>query len=222
MTLKGRLLLICAALILLILVVIVPLLPLLITRRWDWWEAWAYAAVSILAVVASRVLVARAAPDLIEERSHFMQQEDTQPWDRTLAPLAGLAGSLIPLVAGVDALFGHFPVFSPAAKIAALIAMVGGAEEGADHIPLDENAKALNPLIDINRVIRVAIEGLKVLPEQDCAAGRWRRKRPRETKGAFLLPRGVEKCSLNHTIINAPYNRMKKAFITSADHGKTR
>lgn len=57
-------------------------------------------------------------------------------------------------------------------KRAGGVMLMGGAEEGADHIPLDENAKALNPLIDINRAIRVAVEGLKVLIEQDRAAKR--------------------------------------------------
>lgn len=55
-------------------------------------------------------------------------------------------------------------------KRAGGVMLMGGADEGADHIPLDENAKALNPLIDINRAIAVAVEGLKVLIEQDRAA----------------------------------------------------
>lgn len=116
-----------AILLMLIFIVVVPFLPLLITRRWDWWGAWAFAAVAILGFAASRALAARAAPDLVGERSRFLQQQDTQPWDRVLAPLVGLGSGLIPLAAGVDALAGPFPVFSPAVKIAALLAMVGGS-----------------------------------------------------------------------------------------------
>ncbi|HZW03786.1 MAG TPA: uridine phosphorylase [Anaerolineaceae bacterium] len=57
-------------------------------------------------------------------------------------------------------------------KRAGGVMLMGGAEEGADHIPLDENARAINPLIDVNRAISVAVEGLKILIEQDRAAGR--------------------------------------------------
>lgn len=52
-------------------------------------------------------------------------------------------------------------------KRAGGVMLMGGADTGADHIPLDENAKALNELLDVNRAIRVAIEGLKILIQQD-------------------------------------------------------
>ena len=128
---QGRNIPVRAVILMLIFIVGIPLLPLLITRRWDWWEAWAFAAVSILGFAVSRLLAARAAPGLLGERTRFMQQEDTQPWDKVLAPLVGIGGGLIPLVAGVDALFGPFPVFSPAVKIAALIVILGGYALGA-------------------------------------------------------------------------------------------
>jgi hypothetical protein len=52
-------------------------------------------------------------------------------------------------------------------KRAGGVMLMGGADTGADHIPLDENAKALNELLDVNRAIRVAVEGIKILIEQD-------------------------------------------------------
>ena len=67
---------------LLFLVILVPFLPLLISRRWDWWEAWVYGFLSVLGFVVSRVLVARRHPDLIAERSRYMQHENTKSWDK--------------------------------------------------------------------------------------------------------------------------------------------
>src|SRR4030042_3227534 len=83
---------------LLFFIVLIPFLPLLISRQWDWWEAWVYAIISILGFVISRVLAARRHPDLIAERARTMQHEDTQPWDKRLAPLLGLGGGLAMVV----------------------------------------------------------------------------------------------------------------------------
>jgi len=90
----------------LLIVVVVPLLPLLISGRWGWWEAWVYFIVCVLGFVVSRILASRRSPDLLAERSRFMQHEDAKPWDRLLAPLVSIGGGLIPLVAGLDARFG--------------------------------------------------------------------------------------------------------------------
>jgi len=107
-------------------IVLIPFLPLLISRRWDWWEAWAYALISILGFAISRLLAARRHPDLIAERARFLQHEDAKPWDKILAPLVGLGGGLIPLVAGLDALFDWPPSFSPPLKILALAIFLAG------------------------------------------------------------------------------------------------
>ncbi len=112
-------------------VVLMPFLPLLISRHWDWWEAWVYAALCILGFVVSRALAARRHPDLIAERARFMQHEDAKPWDKWLAPLVGLGGNLVPLVVGLDALFGWSAPFSLAAKILALVIMLAGYALGA-------------------------------------------------------------------------------------------
>lgn len=111
---------------LLFFIVLIPFLPLLIARRWDWWEAWVYGILSVLSFVVSRILVARRHPDLITERSQYMQQENTQSWDKNLAPLMGLGGILVMVVAGLDALLDWSPNFSLPVKILALVLILGG------------------------------------------------------------------------------------------------
>jgi protein-S-isoprenylcysteine O-methyltransferase Ste14 len=111
---------------LLFFIVLIPFLPLLISRRWDWWEAWVYALLSILSFVVSRVLVARRHPDLIAERSQTMQQENTQSWDKHLAPLMGLGGILVLVIAGLDSLLDWSPDFSLPVKIFTLVIILGG------------------------------------------------------------------------------------------------
>jgi protein-S-isoprenylcysteine O-methyltransferase Ste14 len=111
---------------LLFLVVVIPFLPLLISWHWDWWEAWVYALIGILGFAVSRVLAARRHPDLLAERARFLQHENPASWDRLLAPLVGLGGGLIPLVAGLDALFDWSPTFSLPAKILSLVILLAG------------------------------------------------------------------------------------------------
>jgi protein-S-isoprenylcysteine O-methyltransferase Ste14 len=110
----------------LIFVVAVPFLPLLITWRWDWWEAWVYALIAILGFAISRALAAQRNPDLLAERSRFLQVEDAKTWDKTLAPLVGLGGGLIPLVAGLDVRFGWSPSVSLPVKIGSLVVILAG------------------------------------------------------------------------------------------------
>lgn len=107
-------------------IIVVPCLPLLISWRWAWWEAWAYAMICILGFVISRVLVAQHHPDLLAERARFMQQENAQSWDKFLAPLVGLGGGVIPLIAGLDVLLGwSFPFIWPL-KILSLVMILAG------------------------------------------------------------------------------------------------
>jgi protein-S-isoprenylcysteine O-methyltransferase Ste14 len=107
-------------------IVLIPLLPLFVSLRWSWWEAWVYGLLSILSFVVSRLLVARRHPDLIAERSRYMQHEDAQPWDKRLAPLMGLAGILILLTVGLDELLEWSPSFNMPVKIVALVLMLAG------------------------------------------------------------------------------------------------
>jgi protein-S-isoprenylcysteine O-methyltransferase Ste14 len=111
---------------LLFFILLIPFLPLLISWDWDWWEAWAYGILSVLGFVVSRLLAARRHPDLIAERSRFMQHENAQSWDKKLAPLMGLGGILVMVIAGLDALLDWSPNFSMPVKILALGLIVGG------------------------------------------------------------------------------------------------
>ncbi len=107
-------------------VVVFPLLPLLISGQWGWWQAWAYAILSVLTFIVSRVLAHRAHPDLIAERARFMDAKDTKPWDKVLAPLLAFGSVAIVAVAGVDRLFGWTPGFGIAAHMIALAFIVIG------------------------------------------------------------------------------------------------
>jgi protein-S-isoprenylcysteine O-methyltransferase Ste14 len=112
-------------------VVLIPMLPLLISGEWDWWEAWVYAVIYILGFVISRILAARRNPDLIAERARIMQHEDIKSWDKLLAPLLGIGGVLVLVVAGLDARFGWSPPFSLLAKLIALIILLAGYTLGS-------------------------------------------------------------------------------------------
>lgn len=107
-------------------VVVIPFVPLLISRRWDWWEAWIYAIISILAFAISRALAARRHLDLLAERARFMQHENAKSWDKLLAPLLGLGGGLVLLVAGLDMLYDWSPTFSLPVKILSLVIILAG------------------------------------------------------------------------------------------------
>jgi protein-S-isoprenylcysteine O-methyltransferase Ste14 len=116
----------CVIVQLLIFIVVIPFLPLFISWYWDWWEAWVYGIICILGFVISRVAAARRHPDLLAERARFLRHENATQWDKILAPLVGLGGGLIPLVAGLDALFHWSPSFHYVVKISALIIMLAG------------------------------------------------------------------------------------------------
>lgn len=116
---------------LLFFIVVIPFLPLLISRQWDWWEAWAYAIIYILGFVISRVLAARRHPDLIAERAHYMQQENTKSWDKLLSLFLGLGGILVMLVAGFDALYNWSSSYSLPVKIISLLTLLLGYAFGS-------------------------------------------------------------------------------------------
>lgn len=112
-------------------IVVIPFLPVLISWRWNWWEAWVYVGVSIGGFVISRALAARRHPDLLAERARFLQHEDAKAWDKVLAPLVGLGGGVIPLVVGLDVLFGWSSPFAVPVKILSLAMILAGYILGA-------------------------------------------------------------------------------------------
>ena len=111
---------------LVIVVIIAPFIPMIISSQWGWWQAWAYAVASILAFVISRLIVNRVHPDLIKERSRFMQAKDTKPWDKILALLLGLGTILILVVAGLDKYYAWSPASSLISNLVALFGIVLG------------------------------------------------------------------------------------------------
>jgi protein-S-isoprenylcysteine O-methyltransferase Ste14 len=115
----------------LIFVVVIPFLPLLITWRWSWWEGWVYALTCILGFAISRWLAGRKNPGLLAERARMLQHEDAASWDKVLAPLVGLGGGLIPLVAGLDARFDWSPGFSLPAILVSLVVIMAGYALGS-------------------------------------------------------------------------------------------
>jgi protein-S-isoprenylcysteine O-methyltransferase Ste14 len=107
-------------------IVVIPLLPLLISGQWSWWQAWAYALIAILGFIISRYLARQRHPDILAERARFLQHADAKSWDKVLAPLVGLGGGLIPLVAGLEARFNWPPTFSLLVSIVSLVILVAG------------------------------------------------------------------------------------------------
>jgi protein-S-isoprenylcysteine O-methyltransferase Ste14 len=110
----------------LIVIVVIPFLPLLISWDWRWWEAWVYAILYVAGFAASRLLAGRRHPDLLSERARFTHHEDTLSWDRVLAPLLGLGGGLMPLIAGLDARLNWSPAFGLPVKLVSLTVILIG------------------------------------------------------------------------------------------------
>ena len=110
----------------LLVVFVAPCIPLIISDQWNWWQAWAYAVVSILTFIISRILVNRHHPDLIAERARFMEAKDTKPWDKVLAPLLGVGSILVVVVAGLDKYYGWTHASSLTVNLIALFGILFG------------------------------------------------------------------------------------------------
>lgn len=100
-----------------------PFLPLIISKRSDWWEAKAYAGICVLGFIISRLLI---SSDLVAERARFILHENAKTWDIILSPLLIIIGGIIPLVAGLDSLFGWSTEFSLPTKILSLLVIISG------------------------------------------------------------------------------------------------
>jgi protein-S-isoprenylcysteine O-methyltransferase Ste14 len=116
---------------LVIVLVVFPLIPMIISGVWDWWEAWAYAILSILGFIISRVLAARRHPDIIAERARSMEMQGVKSWDIILAPLLAFGSLLILAVAGADKSFGWTSPFTLNAKLVALLVIILGFALGS-------------------------------------------------------------------------------------------
>jgi len=122
----GKVFTLRAVFLVLFFIILIPLLPLLISRHWNWWEAWTYAVINILSFAISRALAARRNPDLLTERARMLNHKDAKSFDKILSPLLGLVGISLPLVAGLDELFGWSPPFNLPVKIVSLVLIFVG------------------------------------------------------------------------------------------------
>ena len=111
---------------LVLVLILIPLLPMLISGDWNWWEAWFFAISYFLVFVLSRVMVSKRHPDLLAERAHSMKRDNAKSWDKILAPAVALGIVLIPLVAGLDALYDWSPSFSLSVKLIAIVLILSG------------------------------------------------------------------------------------------------
>jgi protein-S-isoprenylcysteine O-methyltransferase Ste14 len=95
------------------------------TVRWP--EAWVFTFVYGFLAVGSRLLVAQRHPDLLVERGQAASAQGTKRWDKVLAPLVSIVGSVaILVVAGLDYRFGWSPDAPAWVKVAALVAIILG------------------------------------------------------------------------------------------------
>jgi protein-S-isoprenylcysteine O-methyltransferase Ste14 len=86
---------------------------------WRWHAAWAFLALTIALTGCYVLVVARAHPDLAQER--VAPPADAKGWDKPLVALIGIVGPLATaVVAGLDRRFGWSPDVPPGAKAAGL------------------------------------------------------------------------------------------------------
>lgn len=108
-------------------IVLICALLFLAAGTWRWPEAWAYVVVYVALVVISRYLIARRHPDLLAERARFAAAEGVKSWDKVLAPLIAIGGSVfVMVVAGLDFRFGWSPEIAAWIELLALFVMALG------------------------------------------------------------------------------------------------
>jgi len=107
-------------------IIIIPLLPVLISSKWAWVEGYIYALINTSGFIVSRYLAARKYPGILEERAKMLKHENTESFDKILAPLAGLGGLIIVMVIGFEARLNGDIVYSLPVKIAGFFALLFG------------------------------------------------------------------------------------------------
>ncbi|NLX49139.1 MAG: isoprenylcysteine carboxylmethyltransferase family protein [Methanospirillum sp.] len=110
------------------LLVVVPacLLPVVVAGSWEWWEGWAFAALLFGNFVVSRALLVHWNPGLAGERGRSFAAPNAEPWDRVLAPILALGGTLIGVTAGLEIRFGASPGFPLPFQAGALCLFLAG------------------------------------------------------------------------------------------------
>jgi protein-S-isoprenylcysteine O-methyltransferase Ste14 len=106
--------------------VVIPLLPILISGRWGWWEAWTMAAIFILTFIVSRAIARKKNLDILVERAHYNQHQNTQPWDKWLSPVVAFGSVFMLLIPGFDALFHWSVGFTLPVELTGLVLILAG------------------------------------------------------------------------------------------------
>lgn len=112
-----------------IIIIILMLAVLFLSAgRLDWWEGWAYAGMTLVVLIISRVVLLRNDPDLIIERMTAGQEDNAKPWDKVFVPVISLYIPLITyVIAGLDTRFGWSPNIPDGIQIAALLVNFAGS-----------------------------------------------------------------------------------------------
>lgn len=104
-----------------------PALLLLIGGDIRWWQAWVYIGIALFSTILSRVLMAKAHPDLIKERAKFGDERNTERWDKFLGPMVALWLPLLYfVVAGLDHRFELSPELPLWVNLSAILVIVCG------------------------------------------------------------------------------------------------
>lgn len=104
-----------------------PLVLFITAGQLDWEMAWVYSILSVVLMLASRVLMARKHPDLVAERASYREAEGIKAWDKKLVLwVAQIGPFIILIVAGLDKRFSwsaSMPMW--VSLVALVIALLG-------------------------------------------------------------------------------------------------
>ncbi len=109
---------------------IFPLLIFPVAGRWDWMMGWAVALVMAATTIASRLLLLKKDPDLLQERARSFSAEDAEPWDKVLAPAMAISPLLVIVTASLDERFRWSSEVSPALQLTGLALLIAGLAFG--------------------------------------------------------------------------------------------
>jgi protein-S-isoprenylcysteine O-methyltransferase Ste14 len=94
----------------------------------EWWVAWTYAALTLMILIGSRIILVLRNPDLAIERAEAGSYEDTKTWDKFLVPVTAIYGPIISwIIAGLDYRFGWSPSFPLGVQLTALVLLALGS-----------------------------------------------------------------------------------------------
>lgn len=117
---------------LLLMIVVMLVILFLAAGRFDWWEAWAYAAMTIVILISSRLTLVLKNPELALERVEAASRENVKTWDKVLMPVTAIVGPVASwVVAGLDFRFGWSPNLPDRVQVIALGVIFLGSSIGS-------------------------------------------------------------------------------------------